>query len=117
MKIATRPGRRLRQLRQILISLQVAVLVALVPSTSFALDFNFDSDSLAIPFDLVILRPLGAIRLVVGTVALIPIGLIYTLKIPIDGGTGALREVADILVVEPANFFFRRPLGEDLSGE
>ena len=121
MKIASRPGRRIRQ---ILVSLQIAALVALVPSTSFAADFNLDFlkvdinlDPLAIPFDVVILRPLGAIRLAVGTVGLIPIGLIYSLKIPLDGGTGALQEVTDVLVVEPANFIFRRPLGEDLSGE
>lgn len=112
MKIAIRPGRRIRR---ILVSLQIATLVGLVPSTSFAIDSNVDA--LAITFDVAVLRPLGAIRLAVGAVALIPIGFIYSLKIPIDGGTGALQEVADLLVVEPANFFFRRPLGEDLSGE
>ena len=123
MKIATQPGRRIRQA---LVSLQIAALLALVPTTSFALDFSMDNlkldleinlDPLVIPFDIAILRPLGAIRLAVGSVALVPIGLIYSMKIPLDGGTGALQEVAEILVVEPANFLFRRPLGEDLSGE
>ncbi|HIF92349.1 MAG: hypothetical protein ABGX04_17890 [Myxococcales bacterium] len=111
MKIATRPGRRVRQ---VLVSLQIAILVVLAPSTSLAVN---NLDRFAIGFDVVVLRPLGAIRLAVGAVALIPVGLIYSLKIPLDGGTGALQEVAELLVVEPANFFFRRPLGEDLSGE
>jgi len=114
MKNAHRPGRRFRQ---ILVSLQIGMLVALVPSTSFAKDESSFADNFAIGYDLVVLRTLGTIRLAVGMVALIPASILYTLKMPIDGDGGALREVAEILVVEPASFVFRRPLGEDLEGQ
>jgi hypothetical protein len=70
----------------------------------------------AIGFDVGILRTLGSIRVVVGAVALIPTSIIYLLKMPIDGDEGALLDVVDILVVEPAEFVFRRPLGEDFAG-
>jgi hypothetical protein len=36
---------------------------------------------------------------------------------PFDSNTDVYREAADMLVVEPANYVFRRPLGEDLSGD
>jgi hypothetical protein len=112
MKNAHRPGRRIRQA---LISVQIGLLVALVPCASFARDDS--SDAFAIGFDLVVLRTLGSVKLAVGTVALVPASILYILKMPFDGGdTGALQEVAEVLVVEPANYVFRRPLGEDFAG-
>lgn len=114
MKNAHRPGRRFRQA---LISVQIGMLVALVPSSSFASSDTPIADAFAVGFDVVVLRTLGSVKLVMGTVALIPTSVLYLLKMPFDGGTGALSEVAEILVVEPANYVFRRPLGEDLSGE
>ena len=113
MKNAHRPGRRFRQA---LISVQLGLLVAVVPSPSFA--SNDFADAFAIGFDLAVLRTLGSVKLAIGAAALIPTTIFYTLKMPFDGGdTGALGEVAEVLVVEPANYIFRRPLGEDLAGE
>ncbi len=100
-------------LRRFLISAQIGVLVAIAPTPSMAEDAN----PFAIGFDIAVLRTLGATRLAVGMVALIPTALLFTLKMPLDGNTGALREAAEILVVEPANYVFRRPLGEDFGGE
>jgi len=113
MKNAYRPGRRFRQA---LISVQLGLLVAAVPSASFASDAAYDA--FAIGFDLAVLRTLGSVKLVVGAAAMIPTTILYTLKMPFDGGdAGALQEVAEVLLVEPANYIFRRPLGEDLAGE
>ena len=116
MKSARHPVRRFRKL---LISIQIAVLTAFAPGAALAeesssLDTFFSIGSIG--FDLVVLRPLGSVRLAVGIVAMIPTGILYTLKMPLDGDAGALQEVTELLVVEPANFVFRRPLGEDLAG-
>ena len=125
MKITRRPGTRFCQM---LISAQIGLLVAMVPSVGFAEDGEAVSGSVfanvvesagkaaAIGFDVGILRTLGSIRVVVGAVALIPTSIIYLLKMPIDGDAGALLDVVDILVVEPAEFVFRRPLGADFAG-
>jgi hypothetical protein len=112
-----------------LISAQIGLLVAMVPSVGFAEDgeavvsgsvfanvVESAGKAAAIGFDVGILRTLGSIRVVVGAVALIPTSIIYLLKMPIDGDEGALLDVVDILVVEPAEFVFRRPLGEDFAG-
>jgi hypothetical protein len=113
MKSARRPVRRFRKL---LISLQIAVLTAFAPGAALAEESSFLDTFFSEGFDAVVLRPLGSVRLAVGIVALIPTGILYTLKMPLDGDAGALQEITELLVVEPANFVFRRPLGEDLAG-
>ena len=116
MKVARldrRSRRNSRWLRGVLVSAQIGALVAAGPTTSFA----EEPGAFAVAFDVIVLRQLHAIRMLVGAVALVPVSLFYTLKMPFDGDAGALAEVADILVVEPANHVFRRPLGEDFAGE
>jgi len=100
-------------LRRLLISAQLGALVLTAPSASFA----EDADPFAMAFDAAILRPLGAVKLAVGMVALIPATVLYTFRLPFDADTGVYREAAELLVIEPANYVFRRPLGEDLAGE
>ena len=100
-------------LRRLLISVQLGALVAIVPTAGFAEDVSL-GDKI---FDASVLRPLGTVKLVVGLVALIPASVLYTFRMPFDSDTGVYREAADMLVVEPANYLFRRPLGEDLAGD
>lgn len=57
--------------------------------------------------DLLVARPGGLAATVLGTVVLI-VGLPFTL---INGST---EQAAQQLVVEPANYTFTRPLGQDL---
>jgi hypothetical protein len=102
-------------LRRILISAQIGALVALAPATSFAEEDEGPNIGAKI-FDVMILRTLGSVRLVVGTAALAVTGVLYTLRLPFDSDTGPFEEAAEVLVVEPANYVFRRPLGEDFSG-
>ncbi len=101
-------------LRRVLISAQIGVLVAVAPATSFAADDEATVGAQI--FDAMLLRPLGAIRLVAGTAALAATGVLYTLRLPFDPDTGPFEEAAELLVVEPGNYLFRRPLGEDFSG-
>jgi hypothetical protein len=100
-------------LRRFLISVQLGALVAIAPTAAFAEDVSM-GDKI---FDASVLRPLGTVKLVVGLVALIPASVLYTFRMPFDSDTGVYREAADMLVVEPANYVFRRPLGEDLAGD
>jgi hypothetical protein len=100
-------------LRRFLISVQLGALVAIAPTAGFAEDVSM-GDKI---FDASVLRPLGTVKLVVGLVALIPASVLYTFRMPFDSDTGVYREAADMLVVEPANYVFRRPLGEDLAGD
>jgi hypothetical protein len=100
-------------LRRFLISVQLGALVAIAPTAGFAEDVSM-GDKI---FDASVLRPLGTVKLIVGLVALIPASVLYTFRMPFDSDTGVYREAADMLVVEPANYVFRRPLGEDLAGD
>ena len=96
-------------LRRFLISAQIGVLVAIVPAASFAEDATTGSKV----FDAAVLRPLGSVRLVVGMATLAVTSVLYAITFQ---SSDVYRETADLLVVEPANFVFRRPLGEDFSG-
>lgn len=100
-------------LRRFLISALFGALVIIAPTPSFAERANVFSKI----FDVVILRPLGTIKLVVGITALVPAAFFYTLKLPFDPDMSEFGEVAEILVVEPANYVFRRPIGADLEGQ
>jgi len=107
-------------LRRFFVSAQIGALVAIAPTiaptTSYAEEAE-DADIFAKAFDLTVLRPLGSIKLVVGMTALIPAAFLYSFRIPFDSDASALEEVAEILVIEPANYVFRRPLGEDFQGQ
>jgi hypothetical protein len=100
-------------LRRFLITAHMSVLVAIAPTASFA----EDASVAAKVFDVTVLRTLGSVRLVVGMAALAATSVLYTLMVlPFQRDTGIFTEAKEILVVEPANFVFRRPLGEDFSG-
>ncbi len=101
-------------LRRLLISVQLGTLIAISPAASFAEDVGAGPKI----FDAIVLRTLGTVKLAVGMVFLIPTSVLYTLlRMPFDSDTGIYQEAAEMLVIEPANYVFRRPLGEDLSGD
>ncbi len=102
-------------LRRFLISAQIGALVAIAPAPSYAEDAK-DTNIFAKAFDAAILRPLSAVRLAVGITALIPTAVLFTLRLPFDPDTSVYSEAADILVVEPAHYLFRRPLGDEFEG-
>ena len=100
--------------RRFLVSVQIGALIALAPTASLAED---DVSPFAKAFDVTVLRSLGLIKLAVGMTTLVPVTLLFTLKQPISPDASVYREATEILVIEPANYVFRRPLGQDLSGE
>lgn len=55
-------------------------------------------------YDAVLLRPLGAIQLVIGAVAFVPS---YPISLPFDGDDDVLRAC----ITQPFDRTFRRPLG------
>lgn len=59
--------------------------------------------------DLLLARPGGAVATVLGT-AIFVVGLPFTL---INGST---EQAAQTLIVQPANYTFARPLGQDIGG-
>lgn len=58
----------------------------------------------------------GLLRLIGGSVMLVPATLFSTLSLPFDRDPGVFRDNYEIFVVEPFDYTFRRPLGQDLAG-
>ena len=58
----------------------------------------------------------GFLRTVVGGVFLVPVTLLSAATYPLERDPGVFRENAELYVVEPFHYTFRRPLGEDLAG-
>ena len=58
----------------------------------------------------------GVLRLIAGSALLVPATLFSTLSLPFDRNPGVYRDNYEMLVVEPFDFTFRRPLGQDLGG-
>ena len=109
-------------LRRILIGAQLGALVAIAPVQAFAAGNEPTTlDKLergcSIGFDVAVLRPLAVGRMLVGMGFMVPMTIFNTMRMPFEQDTGIYRETAQLFVVEPANFAFRRPLGEDFSGE
>jgi hypothetical protein len=107
--------------RRFLVSALTGVLVASAPMASFAEDSSSKMEGFkkgaVIGYDIAVLRTLGSFRLLVGMAFLVPASILQTLRLPFGSDPDTLREQAEILVIEPANFVFRRPLGEDFGGE
>lgn len=86
------------------------ILFNATPSISFP-DFTWENSPaervVTKGFDLVVVRPVSCVRFVVGTVMVIPAALLAA-----PNGREGLSEAVDVFVVQPANYAFRRELGE-----
>ena len=56
------------------------------------------------------------LRMTVGGVMLVPVTIFSTLSYPFERNPEIFQENADVFVVEPFIYTFRRPLGEDFGG-
>ncbi|HEY2775968.1 MAG TPA: hypothetical protein VGK20_18150 [Candidatus Binatia bacterium] len=86
----------------------VAVLLS-VPCAAVAADGEHHhgdrgGHGLAMVADLVIARPLGLVCTVAGTA-------FFLLGLPFEAASGDIQTPAHYLIVEPARYTFRRPLG------
>jgi len=67
--------------------------------------------------DVVLLRPMGIMRLAVGTTVLLPMSsFINFMGLPFGQDMRVFKEDWDRLVVEPAEYTFDREIGQDLAG-
>ena len=55
----------------------------------------------------------GFLRTVVGSVLLVPATVFSTFSLPFDRNPDVFRENYELLVLEPFDYTFRRPLGQD----
>ncbi|MBN1627000.1 MAG: hypothetical protein JW944_10795 [Deltaproteobacteria bacterium] len=59
---------------------------------------------IATPADILVVRPLGVAATLVGTA-------IFIVSMPFSAPSGSISKVADEIVLKPARFTFKRPVG------
>ena len=82
----------------------------LLPGSAYALPPPAERDiaaQAAAGFDVVILRPLGLAVLAIGAAAFVPVAVLSA-----PGGKDSFQTALEIFVTTPANFVFKRPLGD-----
>lgn len=58
----------------------------------------------------------GFLRLIAGSALLVPASLFATFSLPFNRDPAVYRDYYELLVLEPFDYTFRRPLGQDLGG-
>lgn len=94
--------------RKLALSLTAAALLAgALPAPALADSTGKEEgDDISIALDLVMLRPIGLVATVIGTVA-------FVASLPIALPTGSVGKTFTALVKEPAKYTFVRELGEE----
>ena len=87
-------------MRKIIILLMVCFL--LLNSTAA---FATETDDIMVVGDLLFARPLGIVATVIGSA-------VYFVSLPFTIPSGSVQHTGDVMVGEPFNFTFRRPLGD-----
>jgi hypothetical protein len=87
-------------MRKIIISLMVCLFV--LNSTAA---FAAETDDLMVTGDLVLARPLGIVATVIGSA-------VFFVSLPFTIPSGSVSHTGAVMVGEPFNFTFRRPLGD-----
>lgn len=98
--------------RSLVVVLAATLLLMWLASPALAAERKYqyvsgeDRNAVAMGFDLILLRPLGAVATVLGTA-------IFIVSIPFSALGGNTGEAAQALVVAPAKYTFVRPLGAE----
>ena len=87
-------------MRKVMVSLMVCFL--LLSSTAA---FAAETDDIMIVGDLVFARPLGIVATVICSA-------VFFVSLPFTIPSGSFQHTGDVMVGEPFNFTFRRPLGD-----
>jgi hypothetical protein len=87
-------------MRKIIISLMVCLLV--LNSTAA---FAAETDDIMVVGDLLLARPLGIVATVIGSA-------VFFVSLPFTIPSGSAQHTGDVMVGEPFNFTFKRPLGD-----
>ncbi|MEZ4278910.1 MAG: hypothetical protein R3F21_04725 [Myxococcota bacterium] len=116
----SQPARRalvLGLVAAVLFSLPIAPVRAAHAEEPAAGGGGFDAGRAAVmAVDVFPIRFGGFLRTVVGGVFLVPVTLLSAATYPFERNPSVFRENAELYVVEPFEYTFRRPLGEDLAG-
>jgi hypothetical protein len=83
----------------------ILLLICIIFSTSSLAFASEEEDDLNIVIDAAIVRPLGLVSIVVGA-------SIFIVSLPFTAVSGDVDKSADVFIVEPINFTFKRPLGD-----
>jgi hypothetical protein len=83
----------------------VAMLITVILITSSAPAFGYQDKGMDMTMDVVIVRPLGLVATVAGTV-------IFIVALPFAIPSGSVGSVACELVVTPSKYTFVRPVGD-----
>jgi hypothetical protein len=99
----------MQSLKTLITSLSLAVFLTVsLPGAALADERGTESgDDVAIILDLVILRPVGLVATVAGTV-------IFVCSLPISLPTGSVGKAFNALMARPASYTFWRTLGEEI---
>ena len=97
----------------------LCLLVSSVPRAGLAVEATDGSGvgrAARVAVDIFPMRFGGFVRVVVGSVFLVPATIFSALAMPFERNPDVFRENADLYVLEPFDYTFRRPLGEDFAG-
>jgi hypothetical protein len=99
----------MQSLKLLITSLSLAVFLAVsLPNAASASESGTETgDDVAIILDLLILRPVGLVATVGGTV-------IFVCSLPISLPTGSVGKTFNALMARPAIYTFWRTLGEEM---
>jgi hypothetical protein len=88
--------------RRIVVSLVSLLLLAASTPRVHAFD---DSSYEAVAADALVVRPLGLVATVLGSA-------LFVVTLPVAAISGSTHETAEALVLKPARFTFKRPMGD-----
>jgi hypothetical protein len=83
----------------------VLLLTFIIFSTASLAFATEEDDDLNVVIDAAMVRPLGLVSIVVGA-------SIFIVSLPFTAVSGDIDKSADVFIVNPINFTFKRPLGD-----
>lgn len=105
--------------KRMLVLVCLGMLLATAPRTGAAAEATAGPDvgrAALMAVDVFPVRVGGFLRMVVGGIFLVPVTALSALTMPFERNPAVFRENAELYVVEPFDYTFRRPLGEDFAG-
>jgi len=98
----------MHSLKALITSLSLAIFLSVsVPGTALANETGTEiGDDVGIILDLIVLRPVGLVATVGGSI-------VFVCSLPISLPTGSVRKTFNALVAKPAVYTFWRTLGEE----
>lgn len=99
----------MHSLKALITSLSLAIFLAVsLPGTALANERGTETgDDVAIILDLLVLRPVGLVATVGGTI-------IFVCSLPISLPTGSVGKAFNALMARPASYTFWRTLGDEI---